>query len=168
MTSLCRNGPVPPAHPPAQVSGQQLAFAKPEDQAAQQQQAEPGEHRQRQQRSGQPCRARQAQASIPCRTERLAPYWSARRPAYPGSERWRGTGSLPPRQPRCCQIPAPDGQRADHRQRQTNGHIGQKDGKRNTEKRKIRRRIGCCFSNCGHALLQIRRVRRAKRHAPST
>jgi hypothetical protein len=26
----------------------------------------------------------------------------------------------------------------DHRQRQANGHIGQKDGKRNTEQRKIR------------------------------
>ncbi len=130
-----RAGPTGPS--PAQVSGQQLAFAKPEDQAAQQQQAEPGEHRQRQQRSGQPCRARRAQASIPCRTERLAPYWSARRPAYPGSERWRGTGSLPPRQPRCCQIPAPDGQRVGSPAAANQRSYRSKDGKRNTEKRKF-------------------------------
>jgi hypothetical protein len=29
----------------------------------------------------------------------------------------------------------------DHRQRQTDGHIGQKDGERNTKKRKIRGRM---------------------------
>ncbi len=121
-----RAGPTE-AHPPAQVSGQQLAFAKPEDQAAQQQQAEPGEHRQRQQRSGQPCRARRAQASIPCRTERLAPYWSARRPAYPPGQ--NGGEELDPYRHANHGVAKSQllmDKEWDHRQRQTNGHIGQK------------------------------------------
>ncbi len=118
-----RAGPTGPS--PAQVSGQQLAFAKPEDQAAQQQQAEPASN-------GSGSRAAASHAAPagagqhPCRTERLAPYWSAGARRTPGQN---GGEELDPYRHANHGVAKPQllmDKERDHRQRQTNGHIGQK------------------------------------------